>query len=159
MDILREMIDLTSQDAAIRHLNFKPYRNSAIRKAIQFTPAPAEPQSTEVVCPWGATLVARQGDYIVSELGAPEDRWPVEKRIFEQTYVELEPGTYLKRQITDLVPLTDLTGDPDQKVRVHTLEGIVTVRAGDFYLARGIEGEIWPYPKDKADSLLRPVTA
>jgi hypothetical protein len=54
-----------------------------------------------------------------------------------------------------LIPLTVLTGgDPDRQVAVHTLEGVVTVRAADFYLARGVEGELWPYPKDKANECL-----
>jgi len=57
-----------------------------------------------------------------------------------------------------LVPMKDLTGgDEDQLVTVHSLEGPQTVRAGDFYLARGIKGEIWSYPKDKVEKIMKPV--
>jgi hypothetical protein len=53
--------------------------------------------------------------------------------------------------------LTDITGDPDQEVKVVTLEGEETVRAGDFYLAKGIKGEIWPYPREKIKDVLMPI--
>lgn len=39
---------------------------------------------------------------------------------------------------------------------VVNLEGPETVRAGDFYLAKGIKEEIWPYPKDKIDGVMMP---
>jgi hypothetical protein len=58
-----------------------------------------------------------------------------------------------------LVPLTDVTnGDEDQMVTVHTLEGTETVRAGDFLLAKGPKGEIWPYPKAKAEKMMKPAS-
>jgi hypothetical protein len=41
-------------------------------------------------------------------------------------------------------------------VTVETMEGPVTVRAGDFYLAKGVQGEIWPYPKEKVENALVP---
>jgi hypothetical protein len=54
--------------------------------------------------------------------------------------------------------LTDVTGgDEDQEVIVHTLEGVETVRAGGYYLSKGVKGEIWPFPKEKIDSLLKPL--
>jgi hypothetical protein len=37
---------------------------------------------------------------------------------------------------------------------VETLEGTETVRAGDFFLARGIKGEIWPYPANRMTGTL-----
>jgi hypothetical protein len=49
-------------------------------------------------------------------------------------------------------------GDEDRMVMVHTLEGVETVRAGDFFLAKGVHGEIWPYPKDKAEKIMKPVS-
>jgi len=53
--------------------------------------------------------------------------------------------------------LVDVTGgDENQMVTVYTLEGPETVRAGDFYLARGIHDEIWTYPKDKVKNVLKP---
>jgi hypothetical protein len=48
-------------------------------------------------------------------------------------------------------------GDPDQLVSVVSLEGAETVRAGDFWLAKGIKGEIWPYPRGKIDDVMVPV--
>jgi hypothetical protein len=90
----------------------------------------------------------------VNEIGAANDRWPVARDIFEDSYAKLGNGVYVKRPLTLLVPLVDITHDPNQIVKVSTLEGDVNVRAGDFYLARGIQGEIWPYPKDKADTTL-----
>jgi hypothetical protein len=34
------------------------------------------------------------------------------------------------------------------------MEGPETVRAGDFYLARGVKGEIWPYPAHRMTGTL-----
>jgi hypothetical protein len=69
----------------------------------------------------------------------------------------VRPGYCLKKAVTLLAPLTEITRDPDRKVTVVTLEGDETVRAGDFYLAKGIKGEIWPYPKEKIDDVMTPV--
>lgn len=148
------MMELTSDDEIIHQLKFKPYRNMVERRAVQFMPGPEEPQTTNIQTPWGETLTCQRGDYIVNEVDASNDRWPVEREIFEQSYLEVEPGYYVKRPLTYLAPLVDVTGDPNQMITIHTLEGAVTVRAGDFYLARGIKGEIWPYPKDKAETTL-----
>jgi hypothetical protein len=53
--------------------------------------------------------------------------------------------------------MTDVVnGDPDQTVTVMALEGAETVRAGDFYLAKGNKGELWPYPKDKIHEVMTP---
>ncbi len=148
------LMEIRAGDDIIEHLPFKPYRNSIERRAMQFLPGPDEPQSTNIQTPWGETLLCKFGDYIVSEMNAPKDRWPVDREIFEASYLELEPGSYVKRPLTYLVPLTNITADPNQQVVIYTMEGRVTVRAGDFYLARGIQGEIWPYPKDKAETSL-----
>ncbi len=50
-----------------------------------------------------------------------------------------------------------MTHNPDQKVIVHTLEGDLTVRSGDFYLARGVNGEIWPFPQEKVEQIMVPI--
>ena len=39
---------------------------------------------------------------------------------------------------------------------VKTMEGEETVRAGDFYLARGVKGEIWAYPQEKVGTIMIP---
>jgi hypothetical protein len=147
---------ITSRDPILESLNFKPYRSKVERRVIPFFPAPHEPQSMEIDTPWGTQITARKGDFLVSEVDTPEDRWPIDAIIFEESYVITRPGYCAKKAITLLVPLTDITGDPDREVTVETLEGNETVRAGDFYLARGIKGEIWPYPKDKVDDVMMP---
>ena len=63
----------------------------------------------------------------------------------------------MKKAVTLLVPLTEVThGDPDKIVTVLTLEGSEEVRAGDFYLAKGVKGEVWAYPKDKIEHVMMP---
>jgi hypothetical protein len=57
-----------------------------------------------------------------------------------------------------LVPMTDVTnGNEEEKVTIESLEGPQTVRAGDFYLARGIKGELWSIPKEKVETIMKPV--
>lgn len=152
---MNEPIVLKSDDEIIATLNFKAFRSNLVRRIKQFLPGPDEPQALEVKTPWGAQLTARPGDYLVSEMNQPDDRWPVEKQIFEETYELLEGDSCVKSAITLLVPLVEVTGgDPDQLVTIYALGGSETVRAGDFYLAKGVKGEIWAYPKEKADSTL-----
>ena len=156
--LMKEPIVLTSDDPILDTLNFKPYRNMVQRRVEIFSPRADEPQTKEITTPWGAVLTAQKGDFVISELDAPDDKWPVGAEIFDKSYMIIGPGLCVKRAITLLAPLTDLTGgDEDQKVTIHTLEGVDTVRAGDFLLAKGIKGEIWPYPKDKAAEIMSPV--
>jgi hypothetical protein len=102
-------------------------------------------------------LTARKGDFLISEVETPDDYWSIDPVIFEESYVMIRPGYCIKKAVTLLVPLTDITGDPDRMVTVVTLEGDETVRAGDFCLAKGIKGEIWPYPKEKINDVMMPV--
>lgn len=156
-DSIDPIMDLQADDPVFQKVNLKPYRNAAIRRAEQFLPEADEEQSRAILCPWGETLDAHYGDYIVSEKDDPDDCWPVSREIFEKTYVQIGPDLFRKKELTCLVPLVDITADPEQKVRVHTQEGVVTVRAGDFHLAKGIEGEIWPIPNEKVQQVLVPV--
>lgn len=154
---MKEPIVLKSDDAIIKSLNFKPYRSIAQRRVVAFAPAENEPQTMQVVTPWKSKLTVTKGDFLISELDKPSDVWPIDSQIFDQTYLVVAPGVCIKRAITLLAPLEDVTnGDKDQMITVHTLEGIETVRAGDFFLAKGIQGEIWPYPKEKAAKTMRP---
>ncbi len=154
---MSEPLVVTSDDPILNILNFKPYRNMLTRRAEAFVPAPDEPQTKDVKTPWGATLTATSGDILVSDLDQPDEKWPVDGQIFDDTYVMVGPGLCIKRAVTLLVPLVDLTnGDENRMVTVHTLEGPETVRAGDFFLAKGIKGEIWPLPKEKAETKMRP---
>jgi hypothetical protein len=145
------LLEIKPDDAIIGTLNFKPYRNSAVRRAERYLPGEDEPKSKTVVQPWGGTLTITVGDYLVSEVDRPEDSWPVKKSIFEKTYVQIGPNQFQKKELTMLVPLRDVTGDPEEKVIVHTREGDLTVRSGDFYLARGVEGEIWPIQNEMVE--------
>lgn len=110
----------------------------------------------EINTPWGAQLTARKGDFLVSEVATPNDYWPIDPTIFEESYVMIRPGYCVKKAITLLVPLIDFTGDPDREVTVISLEGPITVRSGDFFLAKGIKNEIWPYPSEKIDDVMMP---
>lgn len=155
---MHEPILLSSQDPKLQHIVFRPYRSAVLRRAEPFLPAPEEAQEMAVDTPWGETLIAEPGDYIVSEIDRPEERWPVDRETFEKSYFEVEASVYAKRSLVDLAPLVEVTGgDPEQQVTIQTMEGEVTVRAGDFYLARGMLGELWPYSKEKADSTLVPL--
>ena len=145
---MKEPIVLTSDHPIIKTLKFTPHRNMVERHVRRFFPKPGEPERMEVATPWGESLTAKPGDYLVSELDSPDDCWPVDSEIFEKSYEIIRPGYCVKRALTYLVPLTEVTqGDPAQLVTVYTLEGPETVPAGEFYLARGVEGEIWPYPR------------
>jgi hypothetical protein len=153
---MRAPIVISSDDSILRTLNFKPYRSKVERRVIPFLPAPGEPQSMEVSTPWGAQLTAKFGDFLVSEVDTPSDYWPIDPVIFEESYVIIRPGYCVKKALTLLVPLTDITGDPEREVTIISLEGPETVKAGDFYLAKGIKGEVWPYPKDKVADVMLP---
>lgn len=154
---MKEPIVLKSDDPVIKSLNFKPYRSIVQRRVAPFSPAENEPQTMEVITPWGAKLTVTKGNLLISELDKPEDTWPIEAEIFDRTYLIVAPGFCIKRAVTLLVPLEDVTnGDKDRIVNIHTLEGIETVRAGDFFLAKGVKEEIWPYPKEKAAETMRP---
>ena len=110
----------------------------------------------EIHTPWGTQLTARKGDFLVSEVETPYDYWPVDAVIFEESYVITRPGYCAKKAITLLAPLTELTDNPEKQFTIMTLEGPETVKAGDFYLAKGIKGEIWPYPKEKINEVMMP---
>ena len=153
---MSEPLIITSTDPILSKLQFKRFRSKVERRVVPFLPGPDEPQSLEINTPWGTQLTARKGDFLVSEVDTPDDYWPIDPVIFEESYVIIRPGYCVKKAITLLVPLTEITKDPEQKVTVVSLEGPETVRAGDFYLAKGIRGEIWPYPKDKINDVMMP---
>ena len=155
--IMNQPIVITSADPILQTLNFKPYRSKVERRVIPFMPAPNEAQSMDIKTPWGAVLTAQSGDFLISEVDTPNDFWPINAAIFEESYVLIRPGYCVKKAVTLLVPLTDLTqGDPDALVTVVSLEGSDTVRAGDFCLAKGVKGEVWAYPKEKIEHVMMP---
>jgi hypothetical protein len=153
---MSEPLVITSTDSILSTLKFKRFRSKVERRVVPFLPAPDEPQTMEINTPWGTQLTASKGDFLVSEVATPNDYWAVDPVIFEESYIITRPGYCIKSAITLLAPLTDITGDPDREVTVVTLEGPETVRAGDFYIAKGIKGEIWPYPIEKIDDVMMP---
>jgi len=150
-------IELSSGDSIVSNLEFKNFKSSAERAVEQFNPQNPD-ETLDVKTSWGETLTAKKGDYLVGALDNPNDRWVVNQQIFEETYEIVRPGVGVKSALIELVPLTEITGDPDTMVTVHTLEGSVEARAGDFHLAKGVKGEIWPYPNEKVESELRQVS-
>jgi len=155
-----ETINIKSDDSILKHIKFKVYSYKDERVAKQFMPDPDEPQTQELQTSWGDTLTMKKGDYIVSDTTNPGDSWPVEKDIFEKSHEETVPGTgYFKKvSLVSLVPLTIFTdGNPDTLVTVHSLEGPETVPAGNYHLAKGIKGEIWPFPNNKIEANLEEV--
>jgi hypothetical protein len=154
---MTEPITLTSDSPLLEKLNFKPYHNMWVRRAVAFAPTLDEPQTKQVKTPWGSLLTAKKGDMLVSEMDTPDEQWPVDAKIFDETYQVISPELCIKRAVTLLVPLIEVaSGDENQMVTVHTLEGPETVRAGDFYLAKGVQGEIWPFPKEKVGGKMKP---
>ena len=154
---MAEPLLITSKDPILDKLDFKPYRSKVERRVVPFFPLPHEPQTMDIDTPWGTRLTARKGDFLISEVDTPEDYWAIDPVIFDESYEIIRPGYCVKKAVTLLAPLTDLTGDPDRLVKVVTMEGDETVRAGDFYLAKGIKGEIWPYPREKIKDVLAPI--
>lgn len=153
----RPPVEIHSNDSLIEQLDFRPYRNAMVRRVVPFLPSPDEPQTKQVTTPWGAVLTVKAGDMLISELDAPQDVWPIDAGIFDESYMMTGPGICVKRAITLIVPLADVVaGDEDRMVTVHTLEGPETVRAGDFFLAKGVRGEIWPCTKEKVAKTMRP---
>ena len=153
---MAEPLLITSSDPILDRLHFKPYRSNVERRVVPFFPARGEPQTLEIDTPWGTQITARKGDFLVSEVETPDDYWPIDPVIFEESYEIIRPGYCVKKAITLLVPLTEVTGDPNREVAIMTLEGTETVRAGDFYLAKGVKGELWPYPKEKIGTIMMP---
>ena len=154
---MAEPIIITSDDPILNTMDFKPYRSKVERRVIPFMPMPNEIQSMDIKTPWGAVLTAESGDFLISELEKPNDYWPIKASIFEESYIIVRPGFCVKKAVTLLVPLANLTrGDPDAMVTVVSMEGATTVRAGDFYLAKGVKGEVWAYPKDKIEDVMMP---
>ena len=152
-----KQMEIHSDDSILDEIEFKPYRNAMIRRVVPFLPAPDEPQTMEVTTPWGAVLTVKYGDMLISELDAPQDVWPIDAGIFDETYMMTGPGICIKRAITLIAPLSEIAGgDEDQMVTVYTLEGPETVRAGDFCLAKGVRGEIWPCLNEKVAKTMRP---
>ena len=99
---------LKSDDPILATLDFKPYRSKVERRVIPYLPGPNQPQTMEINTPWGAQLTAKRGDFLVSEVDSPNDYWPIDPAIFEESYVIVRPGYCVKKAVTLLVPLIDV---------------------------------------------------
>lgn len=140
------ILRIQSDDPILDRLSFVTYRYRPrpVRQAAQFLPRPDQPQTITLTQPNGLKLTAERGDYLVNALGSMHHRWPVRKDIFEQSYRAIRPGYYVKHATVELLPLTQLTEEnPDQRITIVSIEGEETVRAGDYYLARGVNKELW----------------
>ena len=117
---MAKIIELTSKDPILDTLKFKPHKSMVERHFERFLPGSGEPNRMEVPTPWGESLIAKAGDYLLSEMDDPGDSWPVDAKVFEKSYEILRPGVCVKTALTDLVPLIDVTdGDADQEVTVR----------------------------------------
>ena len=155
---MTEPLIVKSDDPILQKLHFKAYRSARERRMIPFLPAEGESQTLEITTRGGRVLTAQRGDILLSEMDTPQFVWPVDPQIFDASYEVIRPGVCVKRAVTWLAPLTELTdGDPDREVTVVSLEGANTVRAGDYYLAKGVAGEIWAYDAKKVGSIMKPV--
>ncbi len=101
-------------------------------------------ESQEVKTPWGATLTGKRGDYVVFDAAKPEDRWVVERTIFDATYEQAAPDRFRKKATVQALAMSE-------PFQVETLEGVVDGAAGD-YLARGAKGEYYVIPRGFFDA-------
>lgn len=143
----------------LRAQGFQPYRKTAITYARQMT------QPFRVRLRNGDVLSGAAGDYVAYSPG-DDERWIVQRDIFEQTYAPkardasvpdaihrglLTRGfrPYSKHQITWARKLT-------RPARVRTLEGEVHAETGD-YLCVGPQGEMWPQPGARFEAVYQRV--
>src|SRR5512144_2080559 len=94
---MRDPLLITSTDPILETLHFKPYRSTVERRVVPFFPAPNEPQTMEIDTPWGTQLTARKGDFLVSEIETPDDYWPIDPVIFDESYIIIRPGYCVKK--------------------------------------------------------------
>jgi hypothetical protein len=152
---MKDPITISSDDPRLDKVNFRAYRNVVEREFKRFLPRPYEEQTMIISTPLG-DLTVEAGSYLIREVDS-DKYWPVNRDIFESTYKVVQPGYCIKSAFTYLAPLVELTGgDPDQVVIIQSLEGPETVRAGDYYLARGPKGELYPFPIGKVGIVVKP---
>ena len=97
---MSDPIVITSDDSILSTLDFKPYRSKVGWRVIPFLPPAGEPQSVEITTTWGSQLIAKRGDFLISELETPHDFWPIAPFIFEESYVIIRPGYCVKKALT-----------------------------------------------------------
>ncbi len=152
---------MTVDEAALRAQGFQPYRKTTVTFARQI------PVQFSVVMSSGERLAGQPGDYICYS-PHENNRWIVEREIFQHTYTPLPQAEaerqqtvmprsllaqgykpYVKHQITWARRL-------EQPLLVRTIEGDVPAHAGD-YLCIGPAGEQWPQPAARFEAVYRRV--
>ena len=142
---------ITSESPILSSLHFVPVQSPIEHRVVPFLPGSDEPETTGITTPWGETLTARKGDFLVSEMDTPDIYWPVDPVVFGEMYTITRPGFASLKTSTHLVPLSDLTGgDPNQDVTIQSFTGPQTARAGGYYLARNTERKLWFIPNGEA---------
>ena len=138
----RPLPHLKSPPLAVRWRRIRPKPTPAVR---------AERAAREArVNTGGGKLEAHtMEDFIVQY--ADGDRAVVRGDIFARTYEALGGGLYRKR--TDIV-LRYFT--LKRHVLVDTIEGPQHAAPGDW-IVQGLEGELWPVPRDKAHEKYEPI--
>ncbi|MEB3361748.1 MAG: hypothetical protein VKI42_06440 [Synechococcaceae cyanobacterium] len=114
----------------------------ALRKTLVTTRAIAG--ETERFATRMGELVGHQADDLVvvpTDGGSP---YPCKTSIFQQSWIETEPGSgvYRRKALARLVPVPQ--GD---EVIVRSLEGDLTIRHPDF-IALGVQGEVYANSAD-----------
>jgi hypothetical protein len=143
--------------AKLRAQGFLPYRKTSITYARQMG------RAFRVQTRKGDILTGQPGDYVAYS-PTDDERWIVQRDIFEDTYREHPLDTrilalgsthhqlvrrgfrpFSKHQITWAKKL-------DSPMRVRTLEGDVEASQGD-YLCVGAQGEMWPQPGPRFENV------
>lgn len=133
---------LKSPPRGVRWTKVRPKPTPAVR-------AQRATHDTHVSTGEGSLTAEELEDYIVQY--ASGDRAVVRGDIFTRTYEDLGGGLYRKR--TDIV-LRYFT--LKRHVLVDTLEGPHHAAPGDWIM-QGLEGELWPVPRDKAHEKYEPI--
>ena len=71
---MKKHVELTALHPILDRLNFKPYKSIVERRFERFLPEPGKPEQIEIPTPWGESLTAKAGDYLVSEMDSINDR-------------------------------------------------------------------------------------
>lgn len=117
--VVRER-DPIDWDAVVRQRDAPPLPATQMRRAFTLSTS------------WGETLTGKAGDWRV---GAEGDQWIVGEREFAATYTPAGDGTFAKTGWAFVKRV-------DRPFVVHTREGLVEGRAGD-YLLEGPLGDRW----------------
>jgi hypothetical protein len=90
--MMRKPMKIQANSPTLKMLHFRPYRyQGAERQAEQFIPDD-DASVKQVQTPWGGTLTAEPGDYIVQDANNPDDAWVVKKDRLFASFKEVTEG-------------------------------------------------------------------